>query len=133
MVTSELQQKFYQHLGRLFYAIAAADRVIHKEEVEAVKGIVKKEWLHRDEVTDEFGTDAAFQIEIIFDWMDANKPDPQSAFETFSDFYRKHSELFSEEIKNLILQASREIASSFRGQNKSELVMLAKLQTIFKN
>ncbi len=132
MVNSDLQQKFYQNLGRLFYAIAAADSIVRKEEIESVKEIVKTEWLQRDGVVDDFGTDAAFQIEIILDWMDANKPDPQSAFQTFSEFYSLHTELFSGEVKKLILKAAREIASSFKGNNKSELVLLAKLQTLFK-
>jgi len=132
MLKSDLQQKFYQNLGRLFYAIAAADRIVRKEEVESVKQIVRKQWLQLDEVVDEFGSDAAFQVEIIFDWMDANKPDPQAAFQVFADFYREHPELFTKEIKNMTLEASREIASSFKGKNKSELVMLAKLQTLLK-
>lgn len=132
MLDSDLQQKFYQNLGRLFYAIAAADSVVRKEEIASVKEIVRNEWLKRDDVVDDFGSDAAFQIEIIFDWMDANKPDAQSAFLTFSEFYTLHTELFSEEVKKMILQAAREIASSFKGKNKSELVMLAKLQTLLK-
>lgn len=132
MISPDLQQKFYQNLGRLFYAIAAADSVVRKEEIAAVKEIIKTEWLKRDGILDDFGSDAAFQIEIIFDWMDANKPDAQSAFDSFSDFYNLHSELFSEEVKKMILQAARGIASSFKGKNKSELVMLAKLQTLLK-
>lgn len=132
MFNSDLQQKFYQNLGRLFYAIAAADSVVRKEEIEVVKEIVKTQWLQRDDVVDDFGSDAAYQTEIIFDWMDANKPDPQAAFETFSEFYLLYAERFSEEIKKMILKAAREIAASFKGKNKSELVMLAKLQTLFK-
>lgn len=132
MYNSDLQQKFYQNLGRLFYAIAAADSVIRKDEIESVKDIVKTQWLQGDDVVDDFGSDVSHQTEIIFNWMDANKPDPQSAFETFSEFYRLHAELFSEEVKKTILKAAREIAASSKGKNKSELVMLAKLQTHFK-
>ncbi|MEG9328338.1 TerB family tellurite resistance protein [Salinimicrobium catena] len=128
----DLHQRFYQNLGRLFYAIAAVDGVIKKEEIDALKKIVREEWLDLDEYTDSFGTDAAFQIEIIFDWLDANKPDPQNAFQTFMDFHADHKELFTPQINEKILAASQNIAAAFRGKNKSELVMLAKLQSLLK-
>lgn len=131
-VNRDLHQKFYQNLGRLFYSIAAADGVVRKEEVDSLKDIVKEEWLNQDEYTDEFGTDSAFQIEIIFDWLDANKPNPQNAFETFSEFFTAHKELFNNQVKAKILNASKNIAAAFRGKNKSELVMLAKLQSLLK-
>lgn len=129
----EMHERFYQNLGRLFYAIAAADGVIKKEEVDALKKVVREEWLNLDQYTDSFGTDAAFQIEIIFDWLDANKPDPKNAFQNFMDFHSRHKEFFTPEINEKILATSRNIAAAFRGKNKSELVMLAKLQSLLKN
>lgn len=126
----ELHQKFYQNLGRLFYAIAAADGIVRKEEVDSLKRIVREEWLDLDDYTDEFGTDSAFQIEIIFEWLDANKPDPQEAFQNFMEFQTENKELFNKQINDKILAASRKIAAAFRGKNKSELVMLARLQSV---
>lgn len=130
---TELHQKFYQNLGRIFYAVAAADGVVKKEEADSLKNVVREEWLKLDDIKDDFGTDSAFQIEIVFDWLDANKPEPEDSFERFAGFYKEHKELFTSEIKEKILNASSEIASAFRGKNKSELVMLAKLDTLFKH
>lgn len=132
-LNSETHQKFYQNLGKLFYAIAAADRVVRKEEVDSLKKVVKEEWLKEDNIKDDFGTDSVFQIEIVFDWMDANKPVAEEAFKRFEEFYHDHHSLYSKELKEKIINTCREIASAFRGNNKSELVMLAKLQTLFKN
>ncbi|HLU51235.1 MAG TPA: hypothetical protein VKZ42_03660 [Flavobacteriaceae bacterium] len=53
-------QKFYQSLGKLFYAIASVDKVVRKDEVEILKSLVKEKWLDLDDVEDEFGTDAAY-------------------------------------------------------------------------
>lgn len=128
----EMHQEFYQNLGRLFYAIAAADGIVRKEEVDSLKDIVQTEWLHQDSYTDDYGANTAFQIEIIFDWLDANKPDPQNAFKTFADFHAEHKDLFTDQIRTKILDTSRNIAAAFRGKNKSELVMLAKLQSLLK-
>ena len=126
----ELHQKFFQNLGRLFYAIAAADGKVRKEEIDSLKRIVREEWLDLDDYTDEFGTDSAFQIEIIFEWLDANKPDPQEAFQNFMEFHTENKDIFNKQINEKILAASRKIAAAFRGKNKSELVMLARLQSV---
>ena len=60
---------FYQNLGKLFYAIAAADKTVHTAEINTLKEIVKTKWLDVDPTNDVFDTDAAYQIEIVFDWL----------------------------------------------------------------
>lgn len=126
-------QKFYQHLGKLFYAIAASDKVIKKEEIDTLKNIVGKQWVPIDDYQDEFGTDMAYQIEIIFDWLEENQPDALLAFEEFSDFKKEHEKLFTPGINNLILNTAEAIAASFAGKNKSELIMLSKLKIILQS
>ena len=123
-------RKFYQNLGKLFYAIAAADKVVKKEEIETLKNIVEREWVSIDDFQDEFGTDTAYQIEIIFDWLEKNQPDAYLSFEEFGDFKKEHEKLFTSEINNLILKTVGSIAASFAGKNKSELIMLSKLKFI---
>lgn len=56
--------KFYQNLGKLFYAIVAGDNKVHEAEMNKLKELVKKEWLNIDDIEDEFGIDAAYQIEL---------------------------------------------------------------------
>ena len=133
MLSSRLHEQFYQNLGRLFYAIAAADKVIRKEEVAILKSMVEREWKKQEDTKDVFGTDSAYQIEIVFDWLDANKPEAEEAFERFTHFYKEHKELFPDNIKEKLMRTSNEIASAFRDKNKSELIMLAKLQTLFNH
>lgn len=129
---NQMLQEFYQNLGRLFYAMAAADKVVRKEEVDTLQEVVRKEWLDPDDGVDAFGTDAAFQIEIIFDWMDAHKPDAGASFQTFSEYYKNHQEFFTDEMEHKILKTAREIGASFRDLNKSELVLMAQLESLFK-
>jgi hypothetical protein len=125
-------QAFYQNLGKLFYAIAAADKVVRKEEVTTLKEIVEKEWLKVDEINDEFGTDTAYQIEIIFDWLDENKPDADEAFNDFKEYREDHKNLFDQEIDQLIWKTADGIAASFAGKNKAEVIMLSKLKTLLE-
>ncbi|MFO7721063.1 MAG: hypothetical protein R6W85_11545 [Gillisia sp.] len=123
-------QKLYQNLGKLFYAIAAADKVVHEEEKKTLKNIVRSEWLDVDDFKDEYGTDAAYLIEIIFDWLDENQPSAFSAFNDFKDFKKDNEKFFTPGIKKLIWKTADQIAASFSGKNKSELIMLSQLKAI---
>jgi hypothetical protein len=121
---------FYQSLGKLFYAIAAADKVIKPEEIEALESLVKKEWLEVDAYQDQFGSDAAYQIEITFDWLAQNQMLASEAFEDFADYKKLNDNKFDNSLNQLILKTAEKIASSFAGKNKSELIMLSKLESI---
>ena len=117
---------FYRNLGKLFYAIAAADRNVRDEEYNTLKDIVKADWLSVDDIEDSFGTDTAYHIEIVFNWL--RNEDDNNAHDCFDNFiaYKKKNEyLFSDNIKQLIMKTATAIASSFSEKNKSELIMLA--------
>lgn len=123
---------FYQNLGKLFYAIAAADKMVHELEVNKLKELVKKHWLEVDTIEDAYHTDAAYQIEIVFDWLNNNDFKTETCFEDFVAFKKEHPTLFTQAINKLIMQTASAIAASFSGLNKSELIILAKLDIELK-
>ena len=121
----------YQHLGKLFYAVAAIDKTIEQAEVEKLKKIVKEKWVPLENSVDKFGEDSAYQIEIVFDWFVANDFSEDVSYQIlaeFTAFKKEHPKLFSKELKDLILTTGHAIAAAFTGLNKSELVFLTKLQ-----
>ncbi len=124
---------FYQKLGSLFFAVAMADGSVHTKEVDKLKSILREKWLPLDSIEDEYGTDSAFQIEIIFDWLLENEKTSFECFEDFTGFYKEHTRIFSDKVKALIMETAGSIASSFAGKNKSELMLLAKLQLLFRS
>lgn len=124
--------EFYRMMGKLFYAIAAADKVVHKSEYKALLDIVNSNWIQMDEFEDEFHTDSAYQIEIVFGWLDYNKMDAEECFKEFEGFLKTHQNLFSKKRKRLIWQTANKIASSFSGKNKSELILLTKLKLLLE-
>lgn len=128
----KLEIEYYQKLGKLFYAIAAADKIVHEAEYETLLQLVKSNWVPLDSYEDEFHTDAAFQIEIVFGWLDYQKYSADECFIEFKDFIKAHPSLFSQTRKKLIWKTANEIANAFAGKNKSELMMLAKLKLILK-
>jgi hypothetical protein len=123
-----LNTKFYQNIAKLFYAIAAVDKVIKEEEFTALKTIVKNEWLTIDKSKDEYNTDAAYQIEFVFEWLILKKLDAYTCYNEFIEYSNEYSYFFTDELNHLIMKTAEKIASSFAGINKSELIMLTKLQ-----
>ncbi|PVW15880.1 hypothetical protein [Marixanthomonas spongiae] len=123
----------YQKLGELFYAIAAADKVIRKAEKDTLRNLVSSHWKNLDQLEDEFYTDASYQIEIVFDWLDDTQLDPNDCFEDFKAFKNEHPKLFTAQVNKLIWKTADAIAASFAGKNKAELIMLAKLKMLLEN
>lgn len=130
--SEKIGNQLYQNLGKLFYAIAMADRKVVPEEVEKLKEDVRKYWLQIDDIEDEFGTDAAYQIEIVFDWLNQEEKDSELFYDEFVDFFKVHHSKFTEPIKQLIWHTADDIAFSFAGKNKSELILLAKLKMLLQ-
>lgn len=120
----------YKILGKLFYAIAMADKKVRLEEIEILKEAVREKWVPMNEFEDGLGADAAVQIEIVFDWLQKEEKDATIYFQEFTDFFKSHPSIFSTEINKLIWSTADSIASSFAGKNKSELVLLAKLKLL---
>ena len=123
---------FYQSLGELFYAIAAADKVVKTEEYEALLKIVTNEWNIFEDVKEYYDESVGYQMEFVFKWFDYENMDAQDCFENFCDYARKNSNLFTKDNVELILKTAESIACSFSSKNKNELIMLARLQILFK-
>lgn len=127
----KLGNELYQNLGKLFYAVAMADHSVHMNEMEKLNEVVRDSWLDVDDIEDEYGSDAAFQIISVFDQLLEYEKDSDAIYEEFEAFYMDHKILFTPEIKNLAMSTSRAIAASFYGSNKSELILLGRLQLLF--
>ena len=121
---------FYEMLGRLFYAVAMADGKVHIKELERLKETVNESWLDVDDIEDRFHTDAAYQIEVVFDWLLEYEKTSEECFEEFKEFYKDHPKQFPKDVKDLIKHTASAIANSFSGKNKAELVMLAKIDLL---
>ncbi|MCO4813955.1 MAG: hypothetical protein KC454_04545 [Flavobacteriales bacterium] len=119
---------FYQLLGRVFYATAQADKVIRPEEVSELKQIVKNVWLDADNAKDEFNSDAAFQIEIVFDFLLENEIIVEGIINQVESFKSIHTSLFTKNTIELIMKTALDITSSFAKSNKSEVVFLSQLR-----
>lgn len=124
------QIAFYQKVGELFYAVAAADKVVRESEYKTLKKLVRDVWSKYDSSVDDYNSQAIYQMEVVFDWFDYERTDADACFESFENYVKEHPSLFTEERKKLIYLTANEIADAFSGKNKSELIILGKLQLL---
>ena len=121
---------FYQHLGKLFYGVASVDKTVRKEEIAQLNETIKKEWLPLENSLSEFGDDAAYQIEIVFDWLVENDWNIGKTIPDFEDFKKEHPHLFTPQVNDLILKTAKAITHSFSGKNKSESILIDQLKGV---
>ncbi|WP_370479429.1 hypothetical protein [Tamlana flava] len=128
---NNLPKHFYQNLGKLFYAISAADNSVNKSEISKLKKFVHDQWL---EVGEAHGLkeNSVNQIELIFDDANSKQLSPDKCFSDFVAYKKEHKSLFTKDIKNLILKTASAMANAFSSLNKSELIILAKLDLELK-
>ncbi|WP_190811021.1 hypothetical protein [Flagellimonas sp. S3867] len=124
--------EFYQNLGKLFYYVAMADKSIRAEEIDKLKTFIRKYWLDVDTIEDEYGKDAAFQIEAVFDRLLEFEANSEAGFNEFKAFYTENKEKFNSYIKVLVLDTAHAIANTVYGKNKAELIALANLHLLFQ-
>ncbi len=130
MATPHAWKTFYQRLAYLYYAVAKADQKVVPEEISKVHEVVKKDWLSVEHTEDEFGTDAAYQIDIAFDWLVEQGPSAEKAFEKFEHFITEHPDFLTGKLKKRVLRTASAVAEAFHGINKQEETLLKKLETL---
>lgn len=121
-------ETFYHNLGKLFYAIAFADKHVHEDETAILQQYVRDYWLDYDDLNDVFDSDAAHLIEIVFEGVQAFEENAQDMYDAFITYKQEQPQLFTQKTNTLILQTARAIAHAYAGVNKSELVLLTKLE-----
>lgn len=129
-IRPDIARELYENLGKLFYATAAADEEVQKEEIRVLDEIVKKEWQPIEDSKDEFGTDLSFQIEVIFDWYKDNKLSSECAFQKFVAYKREHDKLFDDHLKSLVWKTACRIAAAFPKKDRSEVLLLIRLKDL---
>lgn len=125
-------RKVYEKVGYLFYAIAAADGQVRKEEIDSLRKALDYSWLPFEDSKDEYDTDAAEYVEIAFEYLVAEKTDPEEAYLTFEEYFKMHSTAFGKILRRKIIFTAYTIADSFRGQNRNETRFLSRMEKVLE-
>ncbi|TJZ60047.1 TerB family tellurite resistance protein [Sphingobacterium olei] len=130
MHSSEKWLEFYRKLGFLFYSVAASDKRITSSEIEMLKKELRENWLDVEDSRDDFDTDAAYQVEAIFDWLQEEAPSSWDAFGEFEAFIDENPDFVNMELKVRIMKTADQITTAFSGRNKAELTILQQLNRL---
>ncbi|MCE2611549.1 hypothetical protein LVD13_01100 [Flavobacteriaceae bacterium D16] len=130
MESTEINTELFENLGKLFYAVAAADRNLHEDETLRLKREIEKFWKPK---FPEAPYSMAYYIWHAFELARRSDTTAEQAYEDFVVYFKQSTEQFPEEVKNLIQDTANAIAKAYADKNKSELILLAKLQLLFNN
>ena len=126
------KNKLLENLGKLFYAVAVADKKIEEEEIAALKTNILQRWDSPDSKPNGLELDGHQEIFTIFKELQNTRAVSEICFTQFQEFFNEHKQLFNEELRKLIWDTSQDIASSYAKKNKSEIIVLAKLKMLLE-
>ena len=132
MASKAIEENLFKNIGYLFYSIAAADKKVRNEEREILRKFLHEKWFETDGEIMLSATDSAQKIEFVFDYLVQTQTDSYIAFSEFEIFFKKHKKIFTPQVKLLIWEVANRISLAFSEKNKSELVILSKLEILFK-
>ncbi|HRT54930.1 MAG TPA: hypothetical protein P5291_12650 [Flavobacteriales bacterium] len=118
---------FYKELGRLLYAIAAADGRVQKKERDTLKWVVKDLLVPVESGLDHHGTDKAYITEFEFDVLADRHATSQEAFDSFVAYMAGHHKDLTEEQRELVLTCAEAVAHAYHGVGAKELPLLIEL------
>ncbi|MBP7810007.1 MAG: hypothetical protein KA163_11990 [Bacteroidia bacterium] len=85
-------KQYYKELGKLVYAVAAADGVIQAEEREQLHQFVLKEMASHESSVDSSGMNQAFYIDFEFDATEEKHPSGEEVIKSYTRFVHSNHE-----------------------------------------
>ena len=120
----------FEQIGNLFYAIAAEQRV-KPIEVGELKSLVSKDWLPRTPLGNDFViSNETNCILLAMDTLEGNRTAAKDAYIEFAKFFSMHPEVFTNEVRERILNTAVDITRIFKADNPGENVQLTALKDL---
>lgn len=125
-------EKVARAIGYLVYAVASADKHVTPEEKQIVHDIINENWIVFADKEDPFGVRALDYVDKILLGLESKNVSSEDAFTSFKEVYTENREQFSPELKTFILDVCIKTGSAFNRLNKSELVLLSRIEQLLK-
>ncbi len=120
-------------IGYIVYAVASADKHVAEEEKKIAHDLINEHWTLLADNEDPFGVRALDFVDKIIVSFDEDHLDSEKAFESFQAIYTERNQDFTKEIKQFILDLCIKVGSAFNQMNKSELVLLSRIEILLKD
>lgn len=119
---------FYKELGKLLYAIAAADNTITDAERKSLGKEITERLLHKERASDSYGTSKAWDTQFSFETTEDQGTSADEAFDDFLSYIKAYKNELSEDEVDICLKLADHIADSYHHINKKENKLLAQLR-----
>jgi hypothetical protein len=123
-------EKFARCCGYAVYAVAYADKSIEQEERAAIHLFLNENWMELADNSDPFGVKSIEFIEQMMDALVSDKLNSELAFERFKDQFDSLNNTLSGNQQKFILNLCIKVGNAFNRMNKSELVLLSRIERI---
>lgn len=113
----------------LFFAIAISDVRFHEIEKEMVIKAISD---YRKNLPEQNSLHPSTEFEEhMLKTVSEEEANAWQLFDKFEKYYTENEAEFNDSSKQLIIAKANEIASSYARQNKSEIVLIARLRLLF--
>lgn len=126
-------EKVAKAIGYLVYAVASADNYVAPEEKQIVHDIINENWRILADKEDPFGVRALDFIDKMLGVLEDKHVDSEASIELFKEVYDENRDQFTPELKKFILDVCIKTGSAFNRMNKSELVLISRIEILLRD
>ena len=119
-------------IGYAVFSVVKSDRKVTDVEKQTVHDFVNENWKLLADQEDPFGVRAMDFIDKMMVVLDDKHLTSDDAFELFNEEFKEYKSLFTKEIKEFMIDLCIKAGNSFNRMNKSELVMLSRIEKVIK-
>lgn len=117
-------------IAYLAYAVASADHHVDDVERKAIHIFIDEHWQILADEDDPFGARTLDFVDKMIPALEANRMSSEEAFTHFKEMFEAKKELFSTELKTFIIQLCIRTGAAFNQMNKSELVLISRVELL---
>jgi hypothetical protein len=117
-------------IAYMAYAVACADHHVDEVERKAIHSFIDEHWQLLADEEDPFAAQTLDFVDKMIPALEANQMSSEEAFNHFKEMFEAKKELFSAELKTFIIQLCIRTGAAFNQMNKSELVLISRLELL---
>ena len=115
-------KQYYKELGKLVYAVAAADGAIQEEEREELHQFVAKELADKESTTDSSGMNQAFYVDFEFDNAAEKHLHADEVIKSFASFVHSNYEPKDDSLMKNSIKLLEAIALAYSKKNEKNVI-----------
>lgn len=115
-------KQYYKELGKLVYAVAAADGSVQPEEKEKLHQFVLKEMAYHEHSVDSSGMNQAFYVDFEFDTTEEKHPPANEIIKSYVRFVHSNHESNDENLIKNSMKLLEAVALAYSKKNEKNII-----------